>query len=239
MDVLRNQIIERKVIDLILANAEFEEVPYSPEETDVEALDLTAGGGEARGHPRGQARRRRPLAGRTVRRASRRPRKAIKDFYTLHGFERTATVVGSGRFASFLTVRSIFAPGLPLGLINEHTRFQHVVSRLSAPAAVDPGRSAAGEPHHSPAGRDPRRQRQRIGDEAAVLAEREPPQGHPLLHQFARRQRQRHAGDLRHDADSQLPGGHLLRRAWRPAAGRCCWPAAPRASGSPCPTPRS
>ena len=45
MDVLHNQVIENKVIDLILQNAEFEEVPYSPEETDVEALDLTAGGG--------------------------------------------------------------------------------------------------------------------------------------------------------------------------------------------------
>ena len=56
------------------------------------------------------------------------------------------------------------------------------------------------------------------------LAERKPPQGHSLLHQFARRQRQRHAGDLRHDADSQLPGGHLLRRPGgqrrRGAAGR-------------------
>ena len=45
MDVLRNQVIERKVIDLILENAEFEEVPYQPEATDVEALDLAAGGG--------------------------------------------------------------------------------------------------------------------------------------------------------------------------------------------------
>ena len=46
MDVLRNQIIERKVIDLILANAVFKEVPYEIEESDVAALDLTAGGGE-------------------------------------------------------------------------------------------------------------------------------------------------------------------------------------------------
>ena len=47
MDVLRNQVIERKVIDLILENAEFEEVPYQPETTDVEALDLAAGGAAA------------------------------------------------------------------------------------------------------------------------------------------------------------------------------------------------
>ncbi len=52
MDVLRNQIIERKVVDLILANAVFDEVPYQDEESDVAALDLTAGGGRAVGDPR-------------------------------------------------------------------------------------------------------------------------------------------------------------------------------------------
>ncbi|MGO9115386.1 MAG: trigger factor [Thermoguttaceae bacterium] len=46
MDVLRNQIIERKVIDLILANAVFREVPYRIEESDVAALELTAAGGD-------------------------------------------------------------------------------------------------------------------------------------------------------------------------------------------------
>ena len=46
MDVLRNQIVERKVIDLILANAVFTEVPYQDEESDVAALDLTAAGAE-------------------------------------------------------------------------------------------------------------------------------------------------------------------------------------------------
>jgi trigger factor len=46
MDVLRNQIIERKVVDLILANAVFKEVPYQIEESDVAALDLTAAGGD-------------------------------------------------------------------------------------------------------------------------------------------------------------------------------------------------
>jgi trigger factor len=46
MDVLRNQIIERKVINLILEHAQFDEVPYELEESDVAALDLTAGGGE-------------------------------------------------------------------------------------------------------------------------------------------------------------------------------------------------
>ena len=46
MDVLRNQIIERKVVDLILANATFKEVPYEIEESDVAALELTAAGGD-------------------------------------------------------------------------------------------------------------------------------------------------------------------------------------------------
>jgi trigger factor len=46
MDVLRNQIVERKVIELILAQAEFKEVPYEPEAVEAEAIDRTAGGGE-------------------------------------------------------------------------------------------------------------------------------------------------------------------------------------------------
>ena len=46
MDVLRNQIIERKVIELIQANAVFTEVPYQIEESDIAALDLTAAGGD-------------------------------------------------------------------------------------------------------------------------------------------------------------------------------------------------
>jgi trigger factor len=46
MDVLRNQIIERKVVELILANAVFKEVPYQIEESDVAASELTAAGGE-------------------------------------------------------------------------------------------------------------------------------------------------------------------------------------------------
>ncbi len=44
MDVLRNQIIERKVIDLILSQAEFREVPYKPERTSAEAVEFAASG---------------------------------------------------------------------------------------------------------------------------------------------------------------------------------------------------
>ena len=42
MDVLRNQIIERKVIELVLSHATFKDVPFEPEGPDVEALDLAA-----------------------------------------------------------------------------------------------------------------------------------------------------------------------------------------------------
>ncbi len=44
MDVLRNQIIERKVIDRILEHAEFTEVPFEFEASNVEAIDESAGG---------------------------------------------------------------------------------------------------------------------------------------------------------------------------------------------------
>ena len=46
MDVLRNQIIERKVVELILGQAKFKEVPYDFRRTDEEAVDHAAGGGE-------------------------------------------------------------------------------------------------------------------------------------------------------------------------------------------------
>jgi trigger factor len=46
MDVLRNQIVERKVIELILAQAKFKEVPYDFRRNDEEAVGHAAGGGE-------------------------------------------------------------------------------------------------------------------------------------------------------------------------------------------------
>lgn len=46
MDSLRNQIVERKVIELVLSHANFKDVPYKPESMDTEALDQAAGGGE-------------------------------------------------------------------------------------------------------------------------------------------------------------------------------------------------
>jgi trigger factor len=46
MDVLRNQIVERKVIEMILAQATFKETPYAFRQTDEAAIDQAAGGGE-------------------------------------------------------------------------------------------------------------------------------------------------------------------------------------------------
>ena len=47
MDLLRNQIIERKVVDMILENATFVDVPYEIDGiTEEEAIDRAAGGSE-------------------------------------------------------------------------------------------------------------------------------------------------------------------------------------------------
>ena len=45
MDVLRNQIVERKVVERILEHAKFKEVPYEFEGSQTEAIDQEAGGG--------------------------------------------------------------------------------------------------------------------------------------------------------------------------------------------------
>jgi trigger factor len=45
MDVLQNQIIERKVLELVQSNAKFIDKPHQAEELDVEAIHLAAGGG--------------------------------------------------------------------------------------------------------------------------------------------------------------------------------------------------
>ena len=82
MDVLRNQIIERKVIDLILANAVFKEVPYEIEESDVAALELDGRWRRPLGNPRGQARRRgrrgRPNAAAKAKNESLEPRRELR-----------------------------------------------------------------------------------------------------------------------------------------------------------------
>lgn len=46
MDALRNQIIERKVLESILSQAQFKDLPFEFEGAEAEALDLSAGGGD-------------------------------------------------------------------------------------------------------------------------------------------------------------------------------------------------
>lgn len=49
MDVLRNQIIERKVLERVESEAKFKDEPYEPPKMDTEAIEMYAGGGtEAR-----------------------------------------------------------------------------------------------------------------------------------------------------------------------------------------------
>ena len=45
MDALRNQIIERKVVELICSEAEFTDVAVQNEQDDVSAVDLALAGG--------------------------------------------------------------------------------------------------------------------------------------------------------------------------------------------------
>jgi trigger factor len=45
MDVLRNQIIERKVLELVQSEAKFKDEPYEPQKNDTEAISMAAGGG--------------------------------------------------------------------------------------------------------------------------------------------------------------------------------------------------
>jgi trigger factor len=51
MDVLRNQIIERKVLELVQSEAKFKDEPYEPEKTDTEAISIAAGGGTGEAIP--------------------------------------------------------------------------------------------------------------------------------------------------------------------------------------------
>ncbi len=44
MDALRNQVIERKVIELVLEHAKFKDVSFKPEGMDTEAIEQAAGG---------------------------------------------------------------------------------------------------------------------------------------------------------------------------------------------------
>jgi hypothetical protein len=51
MDVLQNQIVERKVLERVQAEAKFNDQPYTPQQLDVEAIHLAAGGEGAEAIP--------------------------------------------------------------------------------------------------------------------------------------------------------------------------------------------
>jgi len=51
MDTLRNQIVERKVIELIEQHAEFRDVPYNPQKEEVAAVNYAALGASAEAIP--------------------------------------------------------------------------------------------------------------------------------------------------------------------------------------------
>jgi trigger factor len=44
MDVLQNQIVERKVLERVQAEAKFKDLPYEPTKVDAEAISMAAGG---------------------------------------------------------------------------------------------------------------------------------------------------------------------------------------------------
>jgi trigger factor len=44
MDVLQNQIVERKVLALVQSEAKFKDMPFEPAKTDVEAISMAVGG---------------------------------------------------------------------------------------------------------------------------------------------------------------------------------------------------
>jgi trigger factor len=51
MDVLRNQIIERKVLELVQKEAKFKDEKYEPSKSDTEAISIAAGGGSGTAIP--------------------------------------------------------------------------------------------------------------------------------------------------------------------------------------------
>ncbi len=51
MDVLRNQIIERKVLEAVQKEAKFKDEKYEPQKSDTEAISMAAGGGSGSAIP--------------------------------------------------------------------------------------------------------------------------------------------------------------------------------------------
>jgi trigger factor len=54
MDTLRNQIVERKVIELIESHAEFRDIPYEPQKDEAAAVAYTVAGASAEAIPQAQ-----------------------------------------------------------------------------------------------------------------------------------------------------------------------------------------
>jgi len=54
MDTLRNQIVERKVIELIESHAEFRDVPYTPQKDEAAAVTYTVAGASGEAIPQAQ-----------------------------------------------------------------------------------------------------------------------------------------------------------------------------------------
>jgi trigger factor len=55
MDVLQNQIVERKVLELVQSEAKFKDLPFEPSKMDAEALSIAAGGGGSESIPAAEA----------------------------------------------------------------------------------------------------------------------------------------------------------------------------------------
>lgn len=62
MDALRNQIIERKVMDAVLEHANFKQVKFQPEGGEVAAVDVAVGGGDQSNIPVAEHGESEPLA---------------------------------------------------------------------------------------------------------------------------------------------------------------------------------
>ena len=51
MDVLRNQIVERKVLERVQKEAKFKDEKFEPQKDDTEAISMAAGGGSGSAIP--------------------------------------------------------------------------------------------------------------------------------------------------------------------------------------------
>ena len=260
MEALAAEIIERKALDLILDSAEYEDVPLEETEADRPMATVEAAGRAGRdGRADHAAAGAEPRRGRSGRQRPRRLQLAnlpISGRFAMPTGVRQS-VADSARHIVPRTRRKRSPRARTQHGNGHHVRTERracpcepagpALPRLRPAAADDAGRPAAGEPHRLPgqlAGdrRQPGHHRlpgQHHHPEAAVPAVREPEPGNPLLHQLPGRLGDGHAGHLRHDAVPGMPDRDLLHGPGGQRRAPSSWPAAPRASASPCRTPRS